>query len=531
MAAGINIDIAANVRQFQKGTSDAESALTELSSVLDDVAADTQRAANRSGDALGDGFRDGSRDAEKAVDGLGDKVTSSTRKAEKAVDGLGDKIGDSTKTGVKEAEKSNERLERSFKELADSAKRDTKDLGDPMAISTRKGADEAKEGLGEFKDEANSTAREAAASFDGSAESIGDAFQEVAANAFAGFGPAGAAAGLLAAAGLGVVFSKLQEGGEESDAFKEKVADLGAEFIDAGGKGEASLEYVIDKLKELATTTEDGVVNLEDLQEAVEGAGNGKNFEDIARAVAGAGANVDDLLKKQEKLLEQLEEEAQTSDQTATGVYRDNLKKAQAQQLVVDELVKAKDAADQAKAGEEAYAASGGPALQAKADLISNINDAYDDAAGSADDYVDAESGIFDVQGFIDSMTQREQALRDYQETLATAALTPEAKAFISSQGVDSAATFMAGYKTATPAQQAELNRIWSEAGKTSSGSFSSKVKADLSNAGYNTDVVLNPDMSRITAELQRTRVLNIEARVKNNIASQLPPGQGMGVP
>lgn len=509
--SGFNIDVGANTRDFQRATKDIEKALDGVADSLDDVGRDTQRSAAKAGNALGDAYKDGAKGAERSVKGIGDK------------------LGDSVKDGQKEASQATKKLEANFKELADAGKK--ADPGKDLGTSVKKGTDDAKEGLGEFKDEANSTAREAAASFDGSAESIGDAFQEVAANAFAGFGPAGAAAGLLIAAGLGTVFAKIQEGSDNTEAFKEKVSELGQEFIDAGGVGEASLDFVIDKLKQLATEADPAVTNLEQLQEAVEGAGNGKNFEDIARAVAGAGANVDDLLKKQKDYLDELEEEAQTSDQTATGVYRDNLKKAQAQQLVVEELEKAKTAADAAKAGEEAYAASGGPALQAKADLISNLNDAYDEAAGGAEDFIDKESGIFDVQGFIDSMAQREQALRDYQETLATAALTPEAKAFISSQGVDSAATFMAGYKTATPAQQADLNRIWSEAGKTSSGTFSSNVKANLSNAGYNATVALNPDMSRITAELQRTRVLNIEARIKNNIASQLPPGQGMGVP
>ena len=52
-----------------------------------------------------------------------------------------------------------------------------KDAGD----DTRRGMDRAEEGVEELGNEAQSTAKEAAASFDGSAESIIDAFQEVAA--------------------------------------------------------------------------------------------------------------------------------------------------------------------------------------------------------------------------------------------------------------------------------------------------------------------------------------------------------------
>jgi hypothetical protein len=102
-------------------------------------------------------------------------------------------------------------------------------------------------GLEEFNDEASGTAREAAASFDGSAESIGEVFQEVAANAFAGFGPAGAAAGIAAAVGLGTAIAAVQTLAEENTAAKEAATDMATAMVD--GTHDAR-----DAFREYATT-------------------------------------------------------------------------------------------------------------------------------------------------------------------------------------------------------------------------------------------------------------------------------------
>ena len=500
---GINIDIAANVRDFQKATSDAEKGLDDVSDALDALAKGAQQEAREAGRGISDGFKDG------------------TREAEKAVDKLGDDMGDSVKDGAREVDQETEKLEKSFKQLADTAKRETKDLGDPMAISTRKGVDDAKEGLNEFKDEANSTAKESAASFDGSFESIGDVVQEIAANAFAGFGPAGAVAGIAAAAGIGIAIAKMEEGAESTERFKERVGELTGELIEVG-TGTVGIEYIVDKLKEMATATDDAEVSLSDLKDVADESGS--SYTDLARAYAGSGGDLDKLIKKTREQKKALEESNAAEQEGLT--YRDKVGGADpridATQKYIDYLEQAKSARDEATRNEKLYADANGPALAAKAELIENIDSAYDDAAGSAEDFIDKESGLFDVQGFIDSMNQRAQALIDYQETLATAALTPEAKAFISSQGVDSAATFLAGYKTATPAQQAELNRIWSEAGKTASGSFSSSVKADLANAGYSADVKLVANDADFRAYLSRQR---FQVKVDPATVVGPPPG------
>lgn len=108
--------------------------------------------------------------------------------------------------------------------------------GDDTGKSMKHGFDEAGDSVSEFKDEANSTARESAASFDGSAESIVGSFQEIAANAFAGFGPAGAAAGLVAAAGIGLAMAGFEDVEEARKQAEERAGEWGNAYIEAGSK-------------------------------------------------------------------------------------------------------------------------------------------------------------------------------------------------------------------------------------------------------------------------------------------------------
>lgn len=201
MAKPIEIEFASDVTDVIRGTKDIAQGFEDVSDALRDVERDSEDSSK----ALADGAKDAERSSENLEDQLKD-----TLKAQ-------EKLGDEGKDA--------------FDKLADSARKAGKDTGD----SIKDGTDRASEGMGEFKDEANSTAREAAASFDGSAESITDVFQELAANAFAGFGPAGAAAGLAAAVGIGIAITKLQEVSEANTEAKEKMAELGREIYETGG--------------------------------------------------------------------------------------------------------------------------------------------------------------------------------------------------------------------------------------------------------------------------------------------------------
>lgn len=194
---GISINFLANVREFLRGTEQVEGALDEVAGSLDDMAAD------------------------------GDDAT--------------------------------EKLERSFRDLTQTAKRESDNAGDALGKNMKAGADDASQALQQVADDGFSNAKEVAASFDGSAESIVEGFQGAAAEAFSGFGPAGAVAGLLAAAGLGLALQEITKQQEAADQLKEALteaykaaAEEGRAYLDQASIDAQVLEILFDSSRRQA---------------------------------------------------------------------------------------------------------------------------------------------------------------------------------------------------------------------------------------------------------------------------------------
>lgn len=187
MAKGINIAIGADTRAY---------AVAVKKGMIDP----TEEAA----EALEDLSKNGPRDLEK--------VEGSLREAGEATEDVRREFSE---------------MQKEIRELGRKAKTD---FGDKVKGAT----DVASEGMEELKDEGTGTAKELAASFDGSMESISGGIQEVAANAFAGFGPAGAAAGIAAALGLGAITAELTKQQEEAEETKQALIDMYREAIDEG---------------------------------------------------------------------------------------------------------------------------------------------------------------------------------------------------------------------------------------------------------------------------------------------------------
>lgn len=174
-------------------------------------------------------------------------LIQSMKKGGASIEDVSDALDDLAREGADAGEK----MERSFRDIA----REASDSGGKVGREMKDGFKKAGDGAEDFKQEANSTAREAAASFDGSAESIGDAFQEVAANAFAGFGPAGALAGLAAAAGIGLATEAFNKAKEATEEAKEAAYDYAFAVTDTGAvvaTAEALRGYTsdVEKMKE-----------------------------------------------------------------------------------------------------------------------------------------------------------------------------------------------------------------------------------------------------------------------------------------
>lgn len=204
----------------------------------------------------------GSEDASRAFDKVADSLDDLAREAKQS----GDKLGDGISDGVKDASKSVERLDDTFADMVRSVKRDSKKLGDDLGDDVKRGAREAESGLDEFKSEASSTARESAASFDGSADDIADSFQEVAANALAGFGPIGAAAGLALAVGFGTFLARTKEDTEKA---KQAVSDMYDDMLQSGADF-LSREFIADQIGKIYQGAEDAAIKINDLRKLAE---------------------------------------------------------------------------------------------------------------------------------------------------------------------------------------------------------------------------------------------------------------------
>lgn len=426
-------------------------------------------------------------------------------------DGLDD-VADSLDDVVKEGDQANEKLEDSFRELAKAAKKSGDDIGDGM----KQGFKKAEDGAQELKDEANSTAKEAAASFDGSAESIVDAFQEVAANAFAGFGPAGAVAGLALAAGIGIATAEFQKSEEAAAAAKDRVRELGLAFIESGADV-AQVEAFQEALQGIITNADDAAVKVDDLRKFTKKYGDAvPSVAEFATAYAG---NADAIKSVTKELEAAIEAEKEKEFRTAAGAKASG-DKQRAYQGEIDKLKGIQEETELAAQIEADWLASGGAEIQAKADAVSQINDAYDEVVGSVTDFINAESGVLDVDAYLAAIDAREKALDEYQTSLAKSGLSTEQKEALNAMGVDAASAWLKGYESATPEQQKKLKRSLTEASKENSGVARSEIEKAFEKP-VNAKVKVDADTSMAQRDLDnlikaRTAVIKVEFQDRN---------------
>lgn len=423
--------------------------------------------------------------------------------------------------GMERAEESVDDLRRSLRELSDRNKRETKQMGDDIAQNIDRGsrqaaqdmtrnlddgASTAKEAMSEVKQEALANAAETFSSFDGSATSFVDGVQGTFGGLITSLGlinPALLPIGVGGAAAIGLISSALATADEESADFKAEVAELGKELIETGGIGEVSMQRIVDRLKELATETDQNKDNLRDISDSADATRT--RFDRLAEAYAGNNEALTEQIELQKEVIRQAEAETEVNgiaagkSREAAALRRDNAL------VVIEDLEKIQEQNKQAAESERLWLESGGPEMEAKAERIRAIDDAYDDAAGAVNDFIDEETGVFDTGAYIAAMQEREQAIKDYQTTLASSPLSPAAKAFLDSQGVEAAAQFLAGYKKATPKQQAELNRIWSEAGSENSGEYVDALQNGMPKTIQGPEIVIRePNVEAVRANIQR---------------------------
>jgi hypothetical protein len=235
------------------------------------------------------------------------KFVTEMKKAGASTEDISDALDDMAKEG----KDSGEKLERSFKELA----KESEKTGDAIGRNIKAGTDKAERGMEDLKDESRSTAKEAAASFDGSAESIGEAFQEIAANALGGFGPVGEAAGLALALGIGVGITALGAMGEQSEAIKEQVSQ---NFRDMADNGVAAWESMEAQNQRLTEAYDEHYDEIRKIGDAI-----GLPFETVAAAWAGNKDAIDLVRAAQGELVADLDSDSTAMERAiASGITK-----------------------------------------------------------------------------------------------------------------------------------------------------------------------------------------------------------------
>lgn len=179
-----------------------------------------------------------------------------TADIEQSLEDVADSLDDLARDTARDAEQASDQLEKSFSQAFDTVARDAKQAGRKLDDGISDGARKAEEGLDELKDEASQSAREAAASFSGEFEDVADLIQETLANALSGFGPIGAAAGVAAAAGIGLLISHLETAADEATDAKQAVIDLADQLADVEGNP-AALEWADLLRQKLNEITDD----------------------------------------------------------------------------------------------------------------------------------------------------------------------------------------------------------------------------------------------------------------------------------
>ena len=239
-------------------------------------------------------------------------------------------------------------------------------------------------------------------------------------------------------------------------------------MIEAGAQGERPLESVIEALQGIVSNSDDAVKKFSDIQRAAKFVGN--SAEDLAVAYAGQSDALEGQLDVLDDLITKEQEVTDAQAENGSRFAAVTQGKVATLEKQREELERIQEETENAAAIEQAWLKSGGAEIQAKNEAIATINQAYDDAFGAVEDFLNEETGILDVEAYLQAIDTRKQALDDYQTALAKSGLSTEQKTALNGLGVDAAAAWLKGYQSATPEQQKRLKQSLTEASKENSG-------------------------------------------------------------
>ena len=370
-------------------------------------------------------------------------VLRGTKDVERAFDDVADTLDDLAKETARNADTAGDALERNFRDALDTVKRETRDTSRRMGDDLKDGAKDAGEGFDELGDEAKDSAKEAAASFSGEFEDVADYIQEVLAQALSGFGPVGAAAGIAAAAGVGILISNLQQAAEDAETAKESVLDLADQLAEVKGNPAALAwaDILRSKLLEITDSKEWYEFWQDTPKTRLEEWGNaarqyGVDMADVTRAQIGdaeALARVtDELNRRQADLNSQYLDSADAygnyneqlrNSANAVGAFRDKITAG------AGDVEKAADINKQIADSMRDIPTASERAAEASASFTDSLNDHLSVADEGLDKFV--KNGKLNLDEWANELRRRAKetkAVQDFTVNL-TPKLSPEAAA------------------------------------------------------------------------------------------------------
>lgn len=421
-----------------------------------------------------------------------------------------------------------------------------KDAGD----DAKRGMNGAGDGVEEFGDEAKSTAKEAAASFDGSAESILDAFQEVAANAFAGFGPAGVLAGLAIAAGIGIAVGEFQKAEEAAEELRVKAVELATDAQDAGVSTEAwatSAEQIVERIRELEELKstdwrwwwQDDPSQLEDWSDALETMGReagevSKVLEsDSVDAINAYADSIRDAQSALEDEIKVIRNSADVTDEAAMKRLDALVEEYDAHGDVLgyldDEIKLREEAAESSQrmsdAGVDAalaLAEAEEQRAEAMEGVQASVTDAYDSMRDAALEYATGEDGALDINRWLEYNQEHAAAVATYQANLEAIKLSPQQWTNLlqmpEEQRIQWVSQFAALPESARAPFAAALNDVGSSGGDKASVAFDQAFEPDA-------DVEVQVDTAAAKGDLNalanKKRTAEIKAKATGESAAK----------
>jgi hypothetical protein len=396
-----------------------------------------------------------------------------TKNVEEELDDVADSLDDVAKDGVKATEK----LEDGFNDLRKKAKQAGDDIEKGIGEGTKKGAKQGEQATDVYKKEAIANVSEVTSSFTGSWESAADAVQGTLGGVVADLGPAGAAIGAAGAIGIGLLTQAIIQAEEAAKETTARIGELGLEMIEAGSAGEVPLETVIENLKQIITNSEEATKKFQDIARASKFVGT--QVEQLALAYAGNEEALEGQLEVIEELIEAGQKEVDSASENASRFAVVSQAKVQTLEAQQKELQKIQEETERAAEIEQAWLNSGGAEFLAKQEAINQIDQAYDAAVFGIDNFLNAETGIYDLDAFAQSIRDREKLLLDYQNALAESDLTTDQKAALNSYGVEQAAAILQGLKDPNVSKQTKdtIKKGLKEASKEGSGVAQEEIK------------------------------------------------------